>query len=176
MNGTEGAGQGHKEESGVIKCRVCRRVGSVASVEHRQDGTICTSASGAGELQRVHVAAALARDADIYLLDEPCAFLDVRQRLSLAKILKNFGRPVVIVEHDIMFISYVADSLVVFTGEEAVHGMSEQTAVSEGMNKFLKHVGITFRTDPETGRPRPNKPGSQKDREQRSKGTYYDIR
>ena len=43
----------------------------------------------------------------------------------------------------------------------------------EGMNKFLKSLNLTFRRDPETGRPRANKLGSVKDREQKERGEYY---
>ena len=46
----------------------------------------------------------------------------------------------------------------------------------EGMNKFLKLMGITFRRDPENYRPRINKLGSVKDAEQKKSGYhfYYD--
>ena len=49
----------------------------------------------------------------------------------------------------------------------------EPLNLRDGMNKFLKEMNITFRRDPETGRPRANKSGSVKDREQKSKGEYY---
>jgi ATP-binding cassette subfamily E protein 1 len=43
------------------------------------------------------------------------------------------------------------------------------------MNEFLKRVGLTYRRDINTGRPRVNKPGSKVDREQKEKGTYYYV-
>jgi ATP-binding cassette subfamily E protein 1 len=43
----------------------------------------------------------------------------------------------------------------------------------EGMNAFLANLDVTFRRDERTGRPRINKPGSQKDREQKASGEYY---
>ena len=43
----------------------------------------------------------------------------------------------------------------------------------DGMNSLLKDVSISLRRDEESGRPRINKPGSVKDREQKSKGKYY---
>ena len=43
----------------------------------------------------------------------------------------------------------------------------------DGMNSLLKDVSITLRRDEESGRPRINKPGSVKDRAQKSKGEYY---
>ena len=46
-----------------------------------------------GELQKVAVAACLIRKADIYALDEPSAFLDIEDRISLAKFLQRFVSP-----------------------------------------------------------------------------------
>ena len=43
----------------------------------------------------------------------------------------------------------------------------------EGMNKFLKGVGITLRRDKDSKRPRINKPDSALDREQKEAGEYY---
>ncbi len=129
-----------------------------------------------GELQRVLVAGSLKQEADLYLLDEPCAFLDVRQRLELARVLRNFssGRSVIVVDHDLMFISYVSDRLLVFEGTPGVEGHAETYSVKDGMNRFLKGVGLTFRKDPETRRPRANKEGSQKDQEMKARGVYFE--
>lgn len=49
-------------------------------------------------------------------------------------------------------------------------------SMREGMNTFLREVGITFRRDPNTGRPRVNKPESRLDREQREKEEYYYVK
>jgi ATP-binding cassette subfamily E protein 1 len=45
----------------------------------------------------------------------------------------------------------------------------------EGMNIFLKEVGLTYRRDVNSGRPRVNKPGSKLDREQKERGAYYYV-
>jgi ATP-binding cassette subfamily E protein 1 len=45
--------------------------------------------------------------------------------------------------------------------------------VENAFNSFLSKVGITFRTDPQTGRPRANKFGSQTDKQQEEKGKYF---
>jgi len=64
----------------------------------------------------------------------------------------------------------------VFSGESGREGYaSRPLELKEGMNKFLKEMNITLRRDPETGRPRVNKAGSVKDREQRKKGEYYYV-
>ncbi len=132
-----------------------------------------------GELQRVAVAISLARDAEIYLLDEPSAYLDVEGRVSLARTLKRFARkterPLMVIDHDLLMLDYIADRGTVFRGEPGVQGEStEPSRISESLNNFLKEVDLTYRKDPETGRPRANKPGSQKDQEQRKKGEFYE--
>lgn len=132
-----------------------------------------------GELQRVGVAACLGQEADAYLLDEPSAYLDVETRVSLAKSLRRFARdaevPVVVIDHDLVFLDYIADRAMVFDGEPGVRGhASEPDDVSDGFDDFLSTVDMTFRKDPDTGRPRANKSGSQKDREQRESGEFYE--
>ncbi len=131
-----------------------------------------------GELQRVAIALCLAREAEVYLLDEPSAYLDVEQRLRVAKMIRRVMEKrealAIVVDHDILFIDYISDRAMVFSGDPGVRG--EATSPLEmrlAMNTFLREMGITFRRDPETGRPRANKPGSVKDREQKAKGEYY---
>ncbi|MBI5253437.1 MAG: ribosome biogenesis/translation initiation ATPase RLI [Euryarchaeota archaeon] len=131
-----------------------------------------------GELQRVAIAACLGREAEVYLLDEPSAYLDVEQRLNVArmirKVMEKKGSTGIIVDHDVLFTDYISDRLMVFYGEPGIKGFSTKPlGMKEGMNAFLKDIGVTFRRDPETGRPRANKEGSQKDREQKLKGEYY---
>ena len=43
-----------------------------------------------GELQRVAIALCLSKQAQLYLLDEPSAYLDVEQRLSVSKVIRSF--------------------------------------------------------------------------------------
>ncbi|MFH0862795.1 MAG: ribosome biogenesis/translation initiation ATPase RLI [Candidatus Altiarchaeota archaeon] len=131
-----------------------------------------------GELQRVAIADCLSREADIYMLDEPSAYLDVEERLSLAKYLHGFGYDkkvsVIVIEHDILLIDYLSDELLVFEGESGISGKANRPlSMRDGMNRFLKQMDTTFRRDPDTGRPRANKPGSVKDREQKGSGEYY---
>ena len=136
----------------------------------------CQKLSG-GELQRLAIAISLAQDADIYLLDEPSAFLDVEQRLRLAKVLKKRikdGKAAFVVDHDIVFIDNISDRLVAFEGISGVDGTaSAPLSKREGMNLFLKQMDITMRRDKDTLRPRINKPGSVLDREQKEAGEYY---
>ncbi|NJE42065.1 ribosome biogenesis/translation initiation ATPase RLI [Thermococcus sp. GR6] len=133
-----------------------------------------------GELQRVAITAALIRDADLYLLDEPSAYLDVEQRLAVSRAIRHLmekeGKTALVVEHDVLMIDYISDRIMVFEGEPGKYGKAlPPTGMREGMNRFLASVGVTFRRDPDTGRPRANKEGSVKDREQKEMGEYYYI-
>jgi ATP-binding cassette subfamily E protein 1 len=131
-----------------------------------------------GELQRVAIALALTKNADIYLIDEPSAYLDSNQRMEAAKtirrVMEKAGTSAMIVDHDVYFIDLVSDSIMVFVGEPSVHGTAiGPLNLRAGMNMFLKDVEITFRRDPDSHRPRINKPDSRLDREQKSSGEYF---
>jgi ATP-binding cassette subfamily E protein 1 len=131
-----------------------------------------------GELQRVAISLCLARDADIYLLDEPSAYLDSTQRMAAAKtirsVIEKTARTAMVVDHDVYMIDMISDSLLVFSGEPMKQGKATgPLPMREGMNMFLKQMDITFRRDADTNRPRINKKGSRLDREQREKGEYY---
>ncbi len=131
-----------------------------------------------GELQKVSIALALSKKCNLCLLDEPSAYLDVEQRLNVSKIIKNVaehtGMSVMVVDHDLLFIDYLSDRLIVFEGEPAIKGIEKGPfSMEEGMNSLLKDVEISLRRDDVSGRPRINKPGSVKDREQKSKGKFY---
>ena len=131
-----------------------------------------------GELQRVAIAECLSRDVDIYLLDEPSAYLDVEERLAVARAIRRITKmravTAFVVEHDIVTQDFIADKLMVFTGEAGVYGHAgDPVSLEDGMNGFLKEMEVTFRRDPDTKRPRVNKPDSRLDREQKQSGRYY---
>jgi ATP-binding cassette subfamily E protein 1 len=139
-----------------------------------------TELSG-GELQRVAIAACLSRGAELYLLDEPSAYLDVEDRLSVARtirhVIENRQVTAFVVEHDVVTQDFIADRLMIFTGEPGIQGFANQpTDLRNGMNSFLEDMAITFRRDPQTKRPRVNKEGSRLDREQKKIGEYYYMR
>ncbi|CAG8470274.1 1234_t:CDS:2 [Cetraspora pellucida] len=126
-----------------------------------------------GELQRVAIVLALGHPADIYLIDEPSAYLDSEQRIVAAKVIKRFilhnKKTAFVVEHDFIMATYLADRVVVYEGRPSIKAManSPQSLLS-GMNKFLSSLHITFRRDPSNFRPRINKADSLKDKEQKS--------
>ncbi len=131
-----------------------------------------------GELQRLAITLCLLREAGAYALDEPSAFLDVEERMVVAKAIqryvRNMGKSAIVIDHDISLVDIVSDKLVVFTGTSGISGRaSSPLRKKEGMNIFLKDLGVTYRRDPSTGRPRVNKPGSRLDRYQKGLGEYY---
>jgi len=131
-----------------------------------------------GERQRVAIAATLSRDADLYVLDEPSAHLDVEQRVLATRAIRRFAenreRTALVIDHDVYMIDLISDRLIVFDGEPAQHGRATPPQpMRDGMNEFLANLDVTFRRDERTGRPRINKPDSRLDRQQKSAGEYY---
>ncbi len=130
-----------------------------------------------GELQRFEVARCLAKEADIYLIDEPSAYLDVEERISVAKAIKDTmverGKTAYVVDHDLLVVSYLADAVINFGGIGGVKGEAgEVVGFEEGVGVLLRSLDVTLRKDKESGRPRINKRGSVLDREQKAKGKY----
>lgn len=133
-----------------------------------------------GELQRVAIVLALGIPADIYLIDEPSAYLDSEQRIIAARVIKRFimhaKKTAFIVEHDFIMATYLADRVIVFDGQPSVDANANTPeGLLSGCNKFLKNLDVTFRRDPNSFRPRINKHNSQLDREQKLHGNFVRI-
>lgn len=131
-----------------------------------------------GELQRVAIVLALGLPADIYLIDEPSAYLDSEQRIIAARVIKRFimhaKKTAFIVEHDFIMATYLADRVIVFDGKPGVDSRANTPeSLLTGCNKFLKNLDVTFRRDPTNFRPRINKYQSQLDQEQKLSGNYF---
>ncbi|KAK4557423.1 hypothetical protein RGQ29_007255 [Quercus rubra] len=131
-----------------------------------------------GELQRVALCLCLGKPADIYLIDEPSAYLDSEQRIVASKVIKRFilhaKKTAFVVEHDFIMATYLADRVIVYEGKPSLDCIANcPQSLLTGMNLFLSHLDITFRRDPTNFRPRINKLESTKDREQKSAGSYY---
>ena len=131
-----------------------------------------------GELQRVALVLALGKPADIYLIDEPSAYLDSEQRIQASKVIKRFilhsKKTAMIIEHDIIMATYLADRVIVYEGTPSIkaHARSPESLLT-GMNSFLAMLDVSMRRDPKNMRPRVNKYNSIKDKEQKSSGQYF---
>ncbi|CAI7930081.1 unnamed protein product, partial [Closterium sp. NIES-54] len=95
-----------------------------------------------GELQRVAITLCLGKPADIYLIDEPSAYLDSEQRIVAAKVIKRFilhaKKTAFVVEHDFIMATYLADRVIVYEGQPSVDCTARTPqSLNSGMNLFL---------------------------------------
>jgi len=131
-----------------------------------------------GELQKVSIVTCLLQKADLYALDEPSAFLDVEDRIAVAKFIQKFtrsyGKSAMIIDHDVQLLDLVSDSMVIFEGTSGINGhATSPLSKVEGMNKFLKSLNVTFRRDEKSRRPRVNKEKSRLDKIQKAEANFY---
>lgn len=159
----------------MIKEKMSKKVASMFNLEVLNLKKI-KELSG-GELQRFSIARCLGKEADIYLIDEPSAYLDVEERIASAKAIKEImtekQKTAFVVDHDLLLMSYLADSVIVFSGQSGKHGKSSEVMeFEEGIGELLKSLDITLRKDKESGRPRINNKGSVLDREQKKEGKW----
>ena len=131
-----------------------------------------------GELQKIAVASCLIQKVDLYALDEPSAFLDVEDRIAVAKFLqkfvRSFGKSAIIIDHDLQLMDLMSDSMIIFEGESGKTGTATSPLPkSEAMNRFLKSLDMSFRRDEKSLRPRVNKIESRLDKDQKASGNFY---
>ncbi len=131
-----------------------------------------------GELQKIAVASCLIQKVDLYALDEPSAFLDVEDRIAVAKFLqkfvRSFGKSAIIIDHDLQLMDLMSDSMIIFEGESGKAGRATSPLPkSEAMNRFLKSLDMSFRRDEKSLRPRVNKIESRLDKDQKASGNFY---
>ena len=131
-----------------------------------------------GELQKVSIVTCLLQKADLYALDEPSAFLDVEDRIAIAKFIQKFtrsyGKSAMVIDHDVQLLDLVSDSMVIFDGISGINGhASSPLPKIDAMNEFLKSLDITFRRDEKSQRPRVNKENSRLDKTQKAAANFY---
>ena len=131
-----------------------------------------------GELQKVAVASCLLQKVDLYALDEPSAFLDVEDRIVVAKFIQKFvrsyGKSAIVIDHDLQLMDLVSDTMIIFEGTSGIEGhATSPLSKSEAMNRFLKSLDMSFRRDERSLRPRVNKVDSRLDKQQKESGNFY---
>lgn len=91
-----------------------------------------------GELQRFAIAARAMENADIYMFDEPSCYLDVKQRLKAAQVIRSLLHPknyVIVVEHDLSILDYLSDYICCLYGTPGAYGVvTLPSSVREGIN------------------------------------------
>jgi energy-coupling factor transporter ATP-binding protein EcfA2 len=85
--------------------------------------------------------------ADIYLIDEPSAYLDSEQRIVASKVIKRFilhaKKTAFVVEHDFIMATYLADRVIVYEGKPSIDCVANcPQSLLTGMNLFLS-VSLT---------------------------------
>ncbi len=133
-----------------------------------REGTDLSELSG-GELQLAVLARTLATPADLYFLDEPSSYLDIVHRLLVARVIRNLGetRSVLVVEHDLALLDYLADQSHLLYGEEAAfgvvsHPLPMRTAINTYLDGYLKDENVRFRTEPIRFTSHPPKPAGRR--------------
>lgn len=98
-----------------------------------------------GELQRFAIAAVAVQSSDVYMFDEPSSYLDVKQRLTAAHMIREIlegkdgdRRYVLVVEHDLAVLDYLSDYICVLYGAPGAYGVVTMPfSVRQGINAFL---------------------------------------
>ena len=131
-----------------------------------------------GELQKIAVASCLLQKVDLYALDEPSAFLDVEDRIAIAKFLqkfvRSFGKSAIVIDHDLQLMDLISDTVVIFEGESGLTGRATTPMPkTDAMNRFLRSLDMSFRRDEKSLRPRVNKLESRLDKDQKKSGNFY---
>jgi len=114
------------------------------------------SALSGGERQRVVVARSLAQRPRLLLLDEPTAFLDLKHRLSVYRLLvdlnRDLGISVVVVSHDINLAARHCRRIVLLDdGAVASDGPPDDVLTAENLERVYE-VEAEIRRDPTSGR------------------------
>ncbi|KAK1226217.1 Fe-S cluster-binding ribosome biosynthesis protein [Marasmius sp. AFHP31] len=94
-----------------------------------------------GELQRFAIAMTCIQRAEVYMFDEPSSYLDIKQRLKAAEVIRSLLNPdcyVVAVEHDLSVLDYLSDFVCCLYGKPSMYGVvTMPSSVREGINIFL---------------------------------------
>jgi ATP-binding cassette subfamily E protein 1 len=104
-----------------------------------------------GELQIVSIAAALLKDVDLYFFDEPSSYLDIHQRLKIARIIKELSlkKKVIVIEHDLAVLDFLCDNVHLIYGDEGAYGVvtyprGVRHAINTYLSGYLKEENIRF--------------------------------
>src|SRR5208337_2956923 len=109
-----------------------------------------------GELQRVAIAAAISRNADVYIFDEPSSYLDIYQRIRVARSIRKLleeRKTVLVAEHDLAMLDYLSDEIYLVYGQPGSYGIVShvhptRSGINDYLSGFLPDENMRFRDDP----------------------------
>ena len=121
------------------------------AIESILDKEISAGTISGGELQLMSIAAALLKDVDLYFFDEPSSYLDIHQRLKVARIIKKLSeeKKVIVIEHDLAILDFLADSVHLMYGSEGGYGVvthprGVRNAINTYLSGYLSKENIRF--------------------------------
>lgn len=94
-----------------------------------------------GQRQRVFLARALAQEADVYLLDEPLAGVDIKTEKIIIDLLQELikeDKTVVVVHHDLQTVEEYFDEVVFLNHEIIAYGKTATTFTEENIEKTYR--------------------------------------
>jgi iron complex transport system ATP-binding protein len=111
-----------------------------------------------GERQRVLIARALAQKPSVLLLDEPTAFLDLKHKREVFRLIASLAREeglgVVAVSHDLDLASQYCDRLLVLKGGRVAAAGTPAEVLTPGTVQAVYDCPVRVDAHPDTGRPR----------------------
>jgi ATP-binding cassette subfamily E protein 1 len=109
-----------------------------------------------GELQRIAIAATVMKKANVYFFDEPTSYLDIKQRMKIARFIKSLAdenTAVMVIEHDLIILDYMTDMTHLMYGHEGVYGVvsglkTTKNGINVYLSGYLKEENVRFRDHP----------------------------
>lgn len=109
-----------------------------------------------GERQRLSIACTASKQADVYIFDEPCSFLDIKQRLAALRVIRGLSTDqtyVIVVEHDLAILDAASDSICCMFGAPGAYGVvTPRAGPHQAINQFIAGyfpgVNMRFRSQP----------------------------
>jgi ATP-binding cassette subfamily E protein 1 len=108
-----------------------------------------------GELQRVLCACTLCSDSNVYIFDEPSNYLDIKQRLTVTKLIRKLSglnKYVIVIEHDLSMLDYMADEIFIIYGKPGAFGivsnpLTTLEAINIYLDGYIPNENIRFRNE-----------------------------
>ena len=97
-----------------------------------------------GQQQRIFLARALVQDADIYFMDEPFKGVDAKTEVAIVELLKelkNRGKTLVVVHHDLQTVEEYFDWVVLLNRQIIDVGPVEEVFTDKNLNKTYRSTG-----------------------------------